>query len=106
MSSNSVECIFILQVPPPLFPVTMTVDMNVISKIRMHFITDSSQVKQLVDSSRMGLDVVSECGGIFGNTFQVLQLFCASYHFLNTIDIFICNNFLSVIRVAIGYTPT
>ncbi|KAK3893066.1 hypothetical protein Pcinc_003112 [Petrolisthes cinctipes] len=46
-------------VPPPLFPVTMTVDKDIIAEMRKHMILDSSEVKQLVDSSRLGIDVES-----------------------------------------------
>ncbi|KAK4309375.1 hypothetical protein Pmani_018992 [Petrolisthes manimaculis] len=46
-------------VPPPLFPVTMTVNKDIIAEIRKHMFLDSSEVKKLVDSSRLNINVKS-----------------------------------------------
>lgn len=46
-------------VPPPLFPVSMTVDPHQIKEIRRHMILESSNIKEIVDTSRDGMDVKS-----------------------------------------------
>ncbi|KAK7043293.1 hypothetical protein SK128_017967, partial [Halocaridina rubra] len=45
--------------PPPLFPVTTTVDLDLINEIRKAMIVDASNVKELVDKSRQGCTVNS-----------------------------------------------
>nr|XP_053647009.1 uncharacterized protein LOC128698717 [Cherax quadricarinatus] len=48
-----------LQAPPPLFPVSMTVDPVQIKEIRKHLLLENNRAKELVDRSRRGMDVKS-----------------------------------------------
>nr|XP_045584882.1 uncharacterized protein LOC123747003 isoform X2 [Procambarus clarkii] len=43
--------------PPPLFPVSMTVDSNLIWEIRKNMILETNCVKEMVDKSRKGMNV-------------------------------------------------
>ncbi|KAK8731863.1 hypothetical protein OTU49_007306 [Cherax quadricarinatus] len=45
--------------PPPLFPVSMTVDPVQIKEIRKHLLLENNRAKELVDRSRRGMDVKS-----------------------------------------------